>query len=88
MQDVEPKCLAKVPPAQVVHDCAPLELYDPAWQGEHAVGVSAPAAPLNVPAAQGEHDGAIEVALNEPGGQREQLREVKLAKLPAAQEKG
>jgi len=32
-----------------------------------------------VPAAQGEHDGTIEVEVNEPGGQRVQLREVKLA---------
>ena len=31
------------------------------------------------PAAQGEHDGALEVALNEPGGHKMQLREVKLA---------
>jgi hypothetical protein len=41
-----------------------------------------------VPAAQGEHDEAIEVELNEPGRQRIQLREVKLAKVPGEQEKG
>jgi hypothetical protein len=41
-----------------------------------------------VPAAQGGHDVALEVALNEPGGQRVQLREVKLAKVPGEQEKG
>jgi len=32
-----------------------------------------------VPAAQGEHDEALNAALNEPGGHKIQLREVKLA---------
>ena len=41
-----------------------------------------------VPAAQGEHDGAIAVALNEPGGHMIQLREVKLANVPGEQVKG
>ena len=41
-----------------------------------------------VPAAQGEHDRAIEVTLNEPGRQRIQLREVKLAEVPGEQVKG
>jgi hypothetical protein len=41
-----------------------------------------------VPAAQGEHDEVIEVALNEPGGHIVQLREVKLANVPGEQVKG
>jgi hypothetical protein len=41
-----------------------------------------------VPAAQGEHDGALKVALKEPGRHKKQLREVKLAKVPGEQEKG
>ena len=39
------------------------------------------------PAAQGEHDMAIAVALNEPGGHIIQVLEVKLAKVPGEQEK-
>ena len=41
-----------------------------------------------VPAAQGKHDEALEVALNEPGGHKIQLRDVKLAKVPGGHVKG
>ena len=41
-----------------------------------------------VPAAQGEHDVAIEALLKEPGRHKKQLREVKLANVPGEQVKG
>ena len=41
-----------------------------------------------MPAAQGEHDGALRVALKEPGRHKKQLREVKLANVPGEQVKG
>ena len=47
--------------------------------GQERTQAETPVWGLYLPAAQGEHDGAIEVALNEPGGQGVQLREVKLA---------
>ncbi len=47
--------------------------------------VAAPVDADQVPAGQSEHEGALLVLLKEPGRHAEQLRAVKLAKVPGGQ---
>jgi hypothetical protein len=55
-----------------------------AGQG-HGVQSAAPAASEKVPIEQREHDSALKVSLKAPGGQKMQLREVKLINAPGEQ---
>ena len=59
-----------------------------AWPAGQSAQEVEPYGFAKVPAAQGEHDEAIEALLKEPGGHRIQLREVKLAWVPGEQVKG
>ena len=59
-----------------------------AWPAGQTSQEVEPKGCAKVPAAQGEHDEALRLALKEPGRHVIQLREVKSAKVPGEQVKG